>query len=233
VIPVDALVIATGTRPYLPTDFPAGTDLVITQDDLAARLAAGRADWNKIVMLQCVGARDAAHPYCSRFCCRQALANARLLKLANPGAQVTILHKGIRVFGFEEELLTDAEEQGIGLIEIADRPAVEAGSPLRVRGASAAGQAYSLESDVLVLSVGHARDEGAQRLAGLTGARIDGLGFFETSDPLIRPFATQAPGVFVCGFARAPVTLDEAFADGLGAAGAVCEYLKERPNRRS
>ena len=177
-------------------------------------------------MLQCVGARDAEHPYCSRFCCRQALANARILKRADPDARITILHRGIRVFGFEEDLLTDAAEQGVSLIEVKDRPAVEAGKPLRVKGVSASGQAFCLESDALVLSVGHARDEAAERLAGMTGAPLDGLGFFETSNQLTRPFATQGQGVFVCGFARAPVTIEEAFSDGLGAAGAVCEYLK-------
>lgn len=225
-IAVDALIIAIGARPHVPTGFPAGTDLVITQDDLGASLAAGSAHWKRIVMLQCVGARDADHPYCSRFCCRQALANARLFKHANPDSEVTVLHRGIRVFGFEEELLTDAAEQGVGLIEIKDRPTVEAGRPLRVRGVSAAGRAFCLETDALVLSVGHARDQAAERLAGMTGAPLDGLGFFETSNQLIRPFATQAPGVFVCGFAQAPVTLEEAFSDGLGAAGAVCEYLE-------
>lgn len=223
---VDALIIATGTRSCVPTDYPSGTDLVATQDDLAAGLAAGRAHWNRIVMLQCVGSRDAGHPYCSRFCCRQALANAKRLKQADPGTDVTILHKGIRVFGFDEDLLEEAAELGVRLIEIKDKPVVEAGRPLRIRGVSAVGQAFSLECDALVLSVGHAADEVVRNLAGMTGARLDELGFFETSNALIEPFATTAPGVFVCGFARAPVTIEEAFWDGLGVAGAVCGYLK-------
>ena len=223
---VGALIIATGARPYVPDDFPSGTDLVITQDDLRASLKAGGAPWKRIVMLQCVGARDAEHPYCSRFCCRQALTNALLLKQVEPDAEVTILHKGIRVFGFEEDLLTDAADRGVSFVEIKDRPSVEAGNPVRVKGVSAAGQALSIDCDALALSVGHAADEGTQKIAGMTGARLDALGFFETCNPLVRPFATAAQGIFVCGFARAPVTLEEAFLDGVGAAAAVCEYLK-------
>lgn len=223
---VGALVVAVGGGSHVAKDFPAGTDLVMTQDALAASLAAGRAQWKRIVMIQCVGSRDAEHPYCSRFCCRQALTNARLLKKAQPDVQVTVLHKGVRVFGFDEDLLTDAVEQGVSLVEIRDRPSVEAGRPLRVRGVSAAGQALSLECDALVLAVGHTAGEAAARIAGMTGTLLDGLGFFEVRNPLIRPFATTAPGVFVCGSARVPVTVDEAFADGLGAAQAVCEYLQ-------
>jgi heterodisulfide reductase subunit A-like polyferredoxin len=97
---------------------------------------------------------------------------------------------------------------------------------VRVKGVSAAGQALSIDCDALALSVGHAADEGTQKIAGMTGAGLDALGFFETCNPLVRPFATAAQGIFVCGFARAPVTLEEAFLDGVGAAAAVCEYLK-------
>jgi heterodisulfide reductase subunit A-like polyferredoxin len=227
-----ALIIATGAEPYVPAKFGYGEwKPVITQDDFRTRLAAGDLGWKHVVMLQCVGARDAEHPYCSRFCCREALVNAVALKHADPSAEVTILHKGIRVYGLDEEILSDAIERGVRLIEIATEPDVApSGSKVKVivRGRSTAGEGFNLDCDALVLSVAHSRDGDGKEVAAAAGAALDGLGFFETQDPLTEPFATRAEGVFVCGFARGPVTIEEAFREGRGAAGAVCQYIGRR-----
>jgi heterodisulfide reductase subunit A-like polyferredoxin len=75
-----------------------------------------------------------------------------------------------------------------------------------------------------VLSVAHDRGD-IDQIARLVGAPLDSLGFMETANPLIAPFASPMPGVFVCGFARNPVTVEEAFVEGTGAAGAVCRFL--------
>jgi heterodisulfide reductase subunit A-like polyferredoxin len=221
---VGALVVATGAKSYVPRD-PAPGGRIMTQENLVSELATRAPAWRKLVMVQCVGARDADHPYCSRYCCRLALANAVALRQANPASEVTILHKGIRVFGPEEELYADALERGIEFVEMKDKPAVRPGERPRVTGASADGKVYDLECDAVVLSVGYGPGAAAAGIADVTGAPLDSLGFFETPNHLVRPFATSAPGIFVCGFARAPVTVEEAFGDGQGAAGAVCRYL--------
>jgi heterodisulfide reductase subunit A-like polyferredoxin len=51
------------------------------------------------------------------------------------------------------------------------------------------------------------------------------LAFFDSGHPLAEPFATSAPGVFVCGFARHPVVAEEAYIEGVGAAGAIWNWL--------
>jgi heterodisulfide reductase subunit A-like polyferredoxin len=160
--------------------------------------------------------------------------NAVALKHADPSAEVTILHKGIRVYGLDEEILTDAIERGVRLIEIATEPDVTpSGSKVRVivRGRSTAGEGFNLDCDALVLSVAHSRDGDGKEVAAAAGAALDNLGFFETQGPLTEltePFATQGEGVFVCGFARGPVTIEEAFREGRAAAGAACQYIGGR-----
>lgn len=224
-IDVGALVIATGAGPHIPRGWRAAADPVITQEHLASALAEGAAPWKRVAMLQCVGARDGEHPYCSRFCCRQALANALALKNAHPGVEVTILHRGIRVFGADEELYADALERGVNLLEIQGVPTMEEGEQFKVRAKGVGGEGLCLECDVVVLSVAASDNQEVRKVAAIAGAELDDLGFIAASDALADPFATRVPGVFVCGFARAPVTVEEAFADGVGAAGAVCSYL--------
>jgi heterodisulfide reductase subunit A len=222
---VGVLVIATGTGPYIPVGWRASADPVITQEHLASALAGGAVPWKKVVMLQCVGARDEAHPYCGRFCCRQALANALALKDADPAAEITILHRGIRVFGADEELYTGALERGVKLVDIRGTPTLEEGEPFKVHAERAGGEGLCLECDVVVLSVAATDNQEVRKVAAAVGVPLDDLGLVATGNPLEDPFATGMPGVFVCGSARSPVTVEEAFADGVGAAGAVCSYL--------
>lgn len=227
-IEAGALVIATGAGPYIPHDWRAAADPVITQDQLACALGDGAAPWKKVVMLQCVGARDEQHPYCSRFCCRQALTNALAFKQEHPDAEITVLHRGIRVFGADEDLYTDAVERGVKFVEIRGAPTMEEGEPFKVHGRTAGGDSFRLECDLAVLSVAASDNREIRRTAAAAGAALDDLGFVAVRDPLADPFAAGAAGVFVCGSARGPVTVEEAFAEGAGAAGAVCSYLNKK-----
>jgi heterodisulfide reductase subunit A-like polyferredoxin len=65
---------------------------------------------HSVVMLQCVGP---AEKYCSRICCTVALKNAIALKAQKPDAQVVILYKDIRAYGFKERLYKTARERGV------------------------------------------------------------------------------------------------------------------------
>jgi heterodisulfide reductase subunit A-like polyferredoxin len=228
-----ALVIATGASAFDPAELGlAKHPATMTQADFRAGLARGDAPWQKIVMVQCVGARDAEHPYCSRYCCREALLNALAFKHLNPQAELTILHRGIRAFGFDEELCSEAAERGVAFVEIEGRPTVASqASPsgrgqrvVKVTGTTREGKPFGLACDAVVLSVAHENGD-VGGIARLVGAPLDGLGFLETANQLVQPFASPAAGIFVCGFARNPVTVEEAFVEGLGAAGAVCQYM--------
>jgi heterodisulfide reductase subunit A len=220
-----AVLLATGSGTSVPEGYAYGeSDSVVTQTDFGERIAKGEMPWKRVVMIQCVGARDAEHPYCSRFCCRQALVNAMLYKENNADADITILHRGMRVYGPEEELYTEAAENGITLIEIDGKPSVVVGNFPRVKAAVKWGDPVGLECDAVVLSVGHHHGESQARLAQMTGAKLDGLGFLAASDPVAGPFGTAARGIFACGFARGPVVAEDAFVEGLGVAGEICKY---------
>ena len=87
------VIVATGAKQYQPKEYLYGQDDgVITQRDLEARLAAGdgflagerESPAKTVVMIQCVGSRDADHPYCSRVCCADAIKNALRIKTLSP-----------------------------------------------------------------------------------------------------------------------------------------------------
>ena len=61
-------------------------------------------------MIQCVGP---AERFCSRICCTQALKNALKLKELNPRAQITVIYRDIRTYGFKERLYAQARQAGV------------------------------------------------------------------------------------------------------------------------
>ena len=67
-------------------------------------------------MIQCVGSRNAERPYCSRYCCSQAIKNALKLKEADPVREVTIIYRDIRTFGLKEDYYKKAREADVRFI---------------------------------------------------------------------------------------------------------------------
>jgi heterodisulfide reductase subunit A-like polyferredoxin len=116
------VIVATGAKQYQPKEYLYGQDdSVITQRDLEVRLASGNGflarEGNRpaktVVMIQCVGSRDADHPYCSRVCCAEAMKNALRIKALSPETHVYVLYRDIRTYGFKESYYTKARQQGV------------------------------------------------------------------------------------------------------------------------
>jgi heterodisulfide reductase subunit A len=68
---------------------------------------------NEVVMIQCVGSREPDNIMCSRVCCTEAIKNAIAIKQANPKANVAILYRDVRTYGFKEQYYNKARELGV------------------------------------------------------------------------------------------------------------------------
>ncbi|MBN1109220.1 MAG: CoB--CoM heterodisulfide reductase iron-sulfur subunit A family protein, partial [Methanomassiliicoccales archaeon] len=69
-IDTGAIVVATGAKPYEPTEYMYGKAKgVVTQLELGKALAESNFKAKNVVMIQCVGSRNEEVPYCSRVCC--------------------------------------------------------------------------------------------------------------------------------------------------------------------
>ena len=158
VIEVGSIVVATGADDLKTTEYLYGqNDKVITQDELEKKIAAGKlGDVKSVAMIQCVGSRDENRPYCSRFCCSQALMNALRIKEMKPEAQVVVFYRDLMSYGSIEKYYTRAREKGVLFVryEPNSKPEVKSeGGKLKITAKEPAlGGKITMEPDLLVLS---------------------------------------------------------------------------------
>jgi len=208
------VIVATGAREYEPSEFLYGQDSrVLTQVELEERLAGGGLGGAaNIVMIQCVGSRTKEHPYCSRICCQEAVKNALKIKEIRPDANVFILYRDVRTYGFRESFYTKAREAGVVFIRYDENrpPEVEKGEKLAVRVHDPIlGREVSIQPDLLVLSAATVPDPGNADTGKLFKIPLNQNGFFLEAHMKLRPVDFATEGVFLCGLAHAPKLIPE------------------------
>jgi quinone-modifying oxidoreductase subunit QmoA len=125
---VEAIIVATGWRPYDATRIEAlghgALEDVVLNVQLERLAAANGPTGGRILrpsdarepasvaFAQCAGSRDPDHlPYCSTVCCMASLKQARYVREALPQADVSIFYVDIRTIGrherFHQDLLVD------------------------------------------------------------------------------------------------------------------------------
>ena len=224
---IGCVVVATGAVPLEPDGLYGydGKD-VITQIQLEERLREGEFSAQRVVMIQCVGARCPERQYCSRICCMTAVKNAMLIKEHNPDAKVNILYRDMQMYGAEkEQMLWDARGQGIRfeVYNVEQPPEVGSGTvsfyhPLL-------GETMEIPSDLVVLSTPLVPREDAPPLSQLLRVPTDQNNFFLEAHAKLRPLDFATDGVFVCGSARYPAATEEARSQGLAVASRVATVL--------
>jgi heterodisulfide reductase subunit A len=224
---VGAIVVASGAVPFKPEGM-YGYDgkNVITQIELEEQLKAGTFNAKNVVMIQCVGARSEEREYCSRICCMTAVKNARLIKSQNPNAYVHILYRDMQMYGAEkEQMLWDARHEGVRFdVYRAEDPPIVADGTVRFTQ-SLMGDCQEIPCDVVVLSTPLIPGEDAQKLSQMMRVSIDQYGFFLEAHVKLRPLDFATDGIFVCGSAHYPKTVEEAQGQGIGVAARVASIL--------
>ena len=236
-----ATIVATGGVEYRGSEYGYGTDpRILTQQEFEALLESptsdvgpSTSDLKSVVMILCVGP---AERYCSRICCTTAIKNALALKRVNPEAQVTIIYRDIRTYGFKERLYQEARRQGVVFVryDFDRKPQVRvSGSGLGEPETSnlkpetqlelmvwepVLGEELALHPDLLVLSTPVVPPEGADDLATRLKVPVDLDGFFLEAHVKLRPVDFASDGVFLAGMAHYPKFLDETIVQAQAAA---------------
>jgi len=214
------VIVATGAQEYKPKEYLYGQDsAVVTQIELEERLGG---QWStpgnkripkNIVMIQCVGSRDEERPYCSRICCSEAVKNALKLKELSPDTNIYILYRDVRTYGFREGYYTKARQQDVRFIRYADdhKPEVtNNGGELQVEVFSPAMNAQvEIPADLVVLSAGIVADEGNEEVSKFLKVPLNQDKFFLEAHMKLRPVEFATDGVFLCGLAHSPKSVDE------------------------
>ncbi|MBW2129257.1 MAG: FAD-dependent oxidoreductase [Deltaproteobacteria bacterium] len=218
-------ILATGGREARTQSYGYGTsEAVVTQRELERKLDEGELDptaLETVTMIQCVDSREEPRNYCSRLCCASALKNALYIKGRNPEADVCIFYRDFMAHGFMESYYTQARKAGVVFIQYdrALKPQVtfEDGKPVVSSIDPILGREVRVPSDLLVLSTGIVPNE-AEEVARLFGVDLDRDGFFQEAESKWRPVDFLREGIFVCGLAHSPRSLEESIATAGAAA---------------
>ncbi|MCW3978481.1 MAG: 4Fe-4S binding protein, partial [Candidatus Bathyarchaeota archaeon] len=224
-----AVIIATGGIEYAPTEYRYGVDdNVMTQLELEEKLSEDNFNPGSVVMIQCVGSRCDERPNCSRICCSDAVKNALKITEVNPEAAIFVLYKDMRTYGFKEDYYREAAKKGVIFIRYDDdnEPLVSNAGGLEVSILDPVlRKRVVIEPDAIVLSAGVLPAPDNPRLAGLFKVPLSKDGFFLEAHMKLRPLEFATDGVFLCGLAHGPKSIDESISQACGAAAKAMTIL--------
>jgi len=226
-ISVGTIIVATGADVFKPVGMYGYGEYenVVTQLELEGLLKKGQLKKPKrVVMIQCVGAREKiGRTYCSRICCMVALNNALLLKMLYPDTEVSIVFRDLQTYGEYEDYYREARAAFVNFVRYdQDRPPKVAPKPngdLTVKVFDAyLGAEVEMESDLVVLSTPLVQHEQGKKLSPVLKVPLGADGFFFEAHPKLRPVDFMSDGIFVCGTAHGPKDLPESIAQAYAAA---------------
>lgn len=218
------IIIATGAELAPTNEYLYGQhNAVLTQRELEQKLAGPSIGTAKnVVMIQCVGSRNNERPYCSRICCYSAVKNALKIKEQDPEANVFILYRDIRTYGFYETYYAEARKKGVVFVRytLEEKPQVAAvGDKLKVSVKDPIlNMQLELDTDLLVLSTGMIPAEGTDALSQIFKVSLNADGFYLEAHMKLRPVDFAADGLYLCGLAHSPKLIEESIAQANAAA---------------
>ena len=231
-----AVIVATGAAQRAPVEYLyRQDDRVMTQTQFEDFLADARVHAIKklksVVMIQCVGSRDAEHPYCSRICCGTAIKNALHLRELNPKVRIYVLCRDVRVYGLNERWYRRARDKGVMFLRYdeAGKPRVSSENGRLVVGArdNILRRDLAIDANLLVLSAGIEPNKDNRELSQLLKVPLDADGFFLEAHVKLRPVDFATEGVFVCGLAHYPKDIAETIAQARAAASRAATLLSK------
>ena len=227
------IIVATGAKEYQPTEYLYGKERgVVTQRELEKLMVSGKLEvntQNSMVMIQCVGSRNDKHPYCSRICCSEAIKNALKIKQLNKKANIYILYRDMRTYGFKEDYYQRAREEGVIFIryEEGQEPEVRKGKEkleVLVKDLILK-ENLLINADLVVLSTGVIASEDGEELAQMLKVPLNEDGFFLEAHVKLRPVDFATEGIFLCGLAHYPKFIEESISQANAAISRACTIL--------
>jgi heterodisulfide reductase subunit A len=161
-------------------------------------------------------------------CCTHSVKSALQLKEINPEMDIFIVYRDLRTYGLREDLYRQARDKGIIFVRYDFDKELEVTkdeNDLQVRFTGYVLQReMEIRPDLLVLATAVVPPM-ENPLAQLFRVPVNDDGFFVEAHVKLRPIDFAADGVFVCGLAHSPKPIDEAIAQGLGAAARAATIL--------
>ena len=230
-----AIIVATGAKQAQTSEYLYGQSSgVMTQVELEEELHAGQfsAKGRNVVMIQCVGSRDDERPYCSRICCSAAVKNALAIKQLDPGANVFVLYRDVRTYGFREKYYKQARDAGVVFIRYTRdaKPDVSDKDGLVVSLKSPDfPEPITIEAHNVILSTGIVADrENNKHVSDMLKVPLNSDGFYVEAHMKLRPVDFATEGIFLCGLAHSPKSIDENISQARAAAARATTVLSKK-----
>ncbi len=234
-VKIGIIIVATGAKEYSPKEYLSGKDKrVMTQQELENKITSKNVklkDNENIVMIQCVGSRDDDHPYCSRVCCSEAIKNALKIKELNKNANIYVIYRDMRTYGFKEDYYEKAREKGVIFI----RYSPEKKPIVKLKDKKLLVTVYDhileekilIDTDILALSVGMVPPSGNEHISKLLKVPLNEDGFFLEAHMKLRPVDFSTDGIFLAGTAHAPKFIDESVSQSYAAVSRATTILSK------
>ncbi len=226
------VIVATGTTEDRPDLYGLESgQKVVTGMDLERMLKEddpALAEAKSVGFILCAGSLDEHKPYCSRTCCQQSVKNAIALKEKDPKRAVYVWFKEIRTFGLLEEYYTKARELGVIFTRYDNEslPQVSANGKVSVSARDPyLGRDVELPLDLLVLATPAVPSTGGSELSKLLKVPLTADGFYLEAHVKLRPVDFGSEGIFLCGGAHYPKSLEETISQAYAAAGRAASIL--------
>ncbi|MBD3407925.1 MAG: hydrogenase iron-sulfur subunit [Candidatus Lokiarchaeota archaeon] len=203
---------------------------VMTEVELNNRVATGDdiKDGETFAVIHCAGSREkesleGSRTWCSGICCSVAIGHSLELLEKYPNSRIFHLYRDLRVPYAVEDKYREARKRGIVFIRFDGDtpPVVKKGKDKAVHievEDQILGAQLNLDVDHVVLATAMIPRDKNKELSELFKVPLNMSGFFMEAHPKLRPVDFQTDGVYVAGTATAPKGIDEAIAQGRGAA---------------
>jgi heterodisulfide reductase subunit A2 len=194
-------------------------------DDVLSKWESeGKAGAASVSIVQCVGSRVEKRgvPYCSKYCCMNAVKESIRLKRLDPKVQVHVFYIDIRTCGRgQEAAYKEARRLGVRFVRGQPAMVMEKGSKLQVCGENTLlSELYEIPADIVVLDVGLRLSPETLRIAGQLRMDLDEEGLLYVDEMQ----AGSAP-VMTIGCAESPKDVESCIEQASNVANKIIHFL--------
>ncbi|SIT66508.1 heterodisulfide reductase subunit A [Ectothiorhodosinus mongolicus] len=178
----------------------------------------------RVAILLCVGSRDRqiGREWCSKICCTVSANMAIEIKEMSPKTEVFIYYMDIRTFGLYEDKFYWKSQEEFKTKFVKARIAEVTAAPdgrLLVKGEDTlVKRPIVIPFDIVVHAIGMDPNQDNPEISQVFGIELEHHGFIKRAEHYTNPCGTSRPGVYSCGAAYGPETIDDSISQGAAAA---------------
>jgi len=178
----------------------------------------------RVAILLCVGSRDRqiGREWCSKICCTVSANLAMEIREMSPETQVFVYYMDIRTFGLYEDKFYWKSQEEFKVKYVKARIAEVTASPdgrLLVKGEDTlVKRPIVIPFDMVIHAVGMDPNEDNPEIANTFGVGLEKHGYIEKPEHYTNTSGTTRKGIYSCGSAYGPETIDDSISQGSAAA---------------